>query len=230
MTTQMHEPTSPMRIRQFAQQYPILLYFILTYAFSWFIGLLLIANRHSTFNVPTSIHYLSAFGPTFGALVVTWLVDGQAGLADLWSRITRFRVAGRWWLIAVGLPIVFAGIALVVNLIATGVMPDMTRFGEVDYLGNIGIIGAVALWMVTYGFGEEIGWRGFAFHRLHGTIGFIKSALLIGVLWGLWHLPFFLYKDNFMALGIGGFVMYILSITMGLLSYRGYTIKASIAF
>jgi hypothetical protein len=41
----------------------------------------------------------------------------------------------------------------------------------------------------------------------------------------LWHLPYFFYKDNFIALGVGGFIGYIVSITMGsiLLSwiYRG---------
>lgn len=214
MTTQSYQ-ASPTPLRQLAQRYPVILYFIMAYTFSWTIGLLLIANRHDTFHVPTWLHYLTAFGPTVGAVVVTWLADGREGLADLWSRIIRFRVARHWWLIAVGLPILFAFIAMVVNRISTGMMPDMTRFGEVDYLGDIGIIGAIALWIATYGFGEEIGWRGFAFHRLHHRMGFIRSTLLIGILWGLWHLPFFLYKDNFMALGIGGFVLYIVSITMG---------------
>jgi len=41
----------------------------------------------------------------------------------------------------------------------------------------------------------------------------------------LWHLPYFFYKANFIALGIGGFAGYLISITMGsiLLSwmYRG---------
>ncbi|MGQ9904141.1 MAG: hypothetical protein ACUVRU_07470, partial [Anaerolineae bacterium] len=42
---------------------------------------------------------------------------------------------------------------------------------------------------------------------------------------GLWHLPYFFYKENFIALGLGGFAGYLISITMGsiLLSwmYRG---------
>ncbi|PJF29566.1 MAG: CPBP family intramembrane metalloprotease [Phototrophicales bacterium] len=213
MTSQTYESSA--HVRQFVKRHTVIFYFIITYTFSWTIGLLLIANRQGTLDIPTWLHYLTAFGPTFGAVFVTWLVDGRAGLADLWSRITRFRVAGYWWLIAVGLPILFALIAIVVNRISTGIMPDMTRFGEVDYLGDIGIIGAIALWIATYGFGEEIGWRGFAFHRLYHRIGFIRSALLIGILWGVWHLPFFLYKDNFMALGMGGFLVYIMSITMG---------------
>jgi len=64
----------------------------------------------------------------------------------------------------------------------------------VDYLGDIGAPAALALWIATYGFGEEIGWRGFAFHRM-ASGGWLRAVAIIGVLWGLWHLPFFFYAD-----------------------------------
>jgi len=42
---------------------------------------------------------------------------------------------------------------------------------------------------VVAGFCEEIGWTGFAYPRMRARLGWLPAALLLGVLWGLWHLP-----------------------------------------
>jgi membrane protease YdiL (CAAX protease family) len=46
------------------------------------------------------------------------------------------------------------------------------------------------------GFGEEIGWRGFLlkeFREMH----FLKSSLIIGFIWGIWHAPLILMGHNY---------------------------------
>jgi membrane protease YdiL (CAAX protease family) len=206
------------------QRYPIPAFFVIAYAFSWTIGGLLIADHHGAVSVPKALHYVSAFGPTLAALIVTAVTGGRAGLADLWRRVVRVNVGGRWWLIGLGTPLALGLAAVVIYALSNNALPALGLFGEVDYLGNIGVLAALTLWIATYGFGEEIGWRGFAFHRMESS-GWVRAAVIIGVLWGLWHLPYFFYKDNFIALGVGGFIGYIVSITMGsiLLSwiYRG---------
>ncbi|WP_448540693.1 CPBP family intramembrane glutamic endopeptidase [Roseiflexus sp.] len=205
-------------------QYPVVVFFLIAYAFSWTIGGLLIADYQGALSVPGALHYVSAFGPMVAAIVVTALISGRPGLLDLWRRGIRADVGWRWWLIGVGTPVALGVAAIVVFWLSNGVLPDLALFGEVDYLGAIGALAALALWIATYGFGEEVGWRGFAFHRMESG-GWMQAAVMIGVLWGLWHLPYFFYKANFIALGIGGFAGYLISITMGsiLLSwmYRG---------
>lgn len=196
------------------QHYPVAAFFVMAYAFSWAIGSLLIADYHGAFSVPRSLHYLSAFGPAVAALLVTAIIGGRAGLADLWRRIARVDIGVRWWLIGIGTPLVLGLAAVVAYMLTNRALPDLALFGEVDYLGNIGVLAALALWITTYGFGEEIGWRGFAFHRMEAS-GWVRAAVVIGVLWGVWHLPYFFYKENFIAMGAGGFVFYIVSITMG---------------
>jgi membrane protease YdiL (CAAX protease family) len=206
------------------QRYPIPAFFVIAYAFSWTIGGLLVADYHSVVSVPKGLHYVSAFGPAIAAFIVTAIIGGRAGLADLWRRIVRVNIGGRWWLIGIGTPLALGLAAVVIYALSNNALPALGLFGEVDYLGNIGVLAALALWIATYGFGEEIGWRGFAFHRMESS-EWVRAAVIIGVLWGLWHLPYFFYKDNFIALGVGGFIGYIVSITMGsiLLSwiYRG---------
>jgi membrane protease YdiL (CAAX protease family) len=56
------------------------------------------------------------------------------------------------------------------------------------------------------GFGEEMGWRGFLQKEL-GYMGFWKSSLLIGFIWGVWHFPIILQGHNYPQHPIAGVFM-----------------------
>jgi membrane protease YdiL (CAAX protease family) len=49
------------------------------------------------------------------------------------------------------------------------------------------IMGCV--WPLFSSLGEEFGWRGYAFTRLNSRVGFVNASVLIGLIWGIWHLP-----------------------------------------
>ena len=56
-------------------------------------------------------------------------------------------------------------------------------------------------------FGEEMGWRGLLYQTLR-PLGFWKTNLLIGVIWGIWHAPIILTGYNFPDHPVAGvFVM-----------------------
>jgi membrane protease YdiL (CAAX protease family) len=47
-----------------------------------------------------------------------------------------------------------------------------------------------------FAFGEELGWRGYLLNALRGK-KFLSAVLLIGTVWGLWHLPLILMGHNY---------------------------------
>lgn len=63
-----------------------------------------------------------------------------------------------------------------------------------------------------FGFGEELGWRGFLLPRLM-SMGKWKAYLLLGIIWGLWHAPLIAVGFNYPGTPVLGIVMMILMTT-----------------
>jgi membrane protease YdiL (CAAX protease family) len=65
---------------------------------------------------------------------------------------------------------------------------------------------------------KEIGWRGFALPRLQRLYGPLVGSLILGSLWGLWHLPLFLIPDwdtpHGSPLDVALFVIWAVAITV----------------
>lgn len=59
-------------------------------------------------------------------------------------------------------------------------------------LAVLGII-AGATFNLLFNVGEEVGWRGFMLIETR-SLGFLGSNLIVGGLWGLWSMPYFLYN------------------------------------
>jgi len=186
------------------QRNSLLGYFVLAYAISWSIGipLALIAQGKVDWKIPSYIHYFYAYGPTLSALIMTGLIKGKAGIADIFKRLTNWRMSPLWWVVTISPLAGYAVVVLVLRLIQ-GAWVDLSLLGQVNFLPNLGI-GALALWIFTYGIGEEIGWRGFALPRLQQKMNALSATLVLGILWAAWHLPIFFYLFD-PAIAIGWF-------------------------
>ncbi|MEU1291262.1 CPBP family intramembrane glutamic endopeptidase [Streptomyces sp. NPDC005840] len=123
-------------------------------------------------------------GPIASALLVTGVSEGRAGLRAWRRRMTSFRVGWLWYaavLVAVPAALTLSTAALS----GTGpVLPSAAVL--VAYLPGL------VLQMVTTGLAEEPGWREFAMPRLQHRHGALRATLIVGPLWGAWHLPLFL--------------------------------------
>ena len=69
----------------------------------------------------------------------------------------------------------------------------------------------------AFAFGEEYGWRNYMVAALKGH-GFWKSALLIGFVWGIWHMPLILCGHNYPQHPVAGvFMMCVFCILTGVM-------------
>ena len=196
------------------KRHPLVSYFALAMIISWLIELPLIAMRQGwvDWDIPFSIHYLTSFGPMLAALIVTALASGTAGLRELWSRITKWRVDWRYAAFAILSPVVIFALCMPVVRLVSGEWPNLRLLGQTNYLPYLGVW-VLPLWLITFGFGEEIGWRGFALPRLQKTMSVTKATLVLGSFWILWHVPTFFYHDTYQGMDwiiLPGFVFGVL--------------------
>ncbi len=67
-----------------------------------------------------------------------------------------------------------------------------------------------------FGFGEELGWRGYLLPKLM-VLGKVKAYLLLGIVWGLWHLPLIIIGFTYPGQPILGTLAFMaLTITFGI--------------
>jgi membrane protease YdiL (CAAX protease family) len=204
-----------------ARRRALIAYFGLTFLITWGIQLLLIASENGwrSISIPPSVHYLAAYGPMTASIIVTAAIAGRTGLKELWSRITRWRVGWGWFLIALLSPAALFVVGVAVAMILGEPAPDLALLGKVNYMPPLGLLGAWVFWFLTYGMGEEIGWRGFALPRLQHGASAGRATLILGLIWALWHLPPFFYLDTYQTMGLWMYPFLAFTIVCGNVVY-----------
>ncbi|HEU5086763.1 MAG TPA: CPBP family intramembrane glutamic endopeptidase [Roseiflexaceae bacterium] len=167
------------------KRYPVLSYFLLTFAISWG-GFVLVVGpggfpgTGSQFDTITPYVVIAMLaGPSISGLVLTGVVCGRAGYRELLSRLLRWRVGARWYAVA----LLTAPLLAWALLAAFSLTPPIFSTADKAAL----VLTSVVAGLVG-GLFEELGWTGFAVPRLRLRHGVLATGLIIGVPWGAWHL------------------------------------------
>jgi len=183
---------------KFVKTQPLISFFILAYGIFWALWIPLIPylQNLATFEVPVwsiPLALLGIYAPTFAAIIVTAISEGRAGLQKLFAPLFDWKLSFKWYLVAIFLPLLLAVIALLIHLGMLGELNQATSFAWLSsvpiFLASIPITLLVKLPLGPMA--EELGWRGYALPRLQRKMSALNASLILGLLWGLWHLPAF---------------------------------------
>ncbi len=117
---------------------------------------------------------------------------GKEGVRELWRRCILVKAPPFWW----------AFVFLVPFLVTLGAIQVWALSGNETQMTNawaIFLLFTPPLMrnLTTGPLGEEAGWRGYLLPKMMERYSPLVASLIIGVIWGLWHIP--LYIDSVFA-------------------------------
>lgn len=142
---------------------------------------------------------LADFAFSIAGVVMIGVTAGRTGLRELGQRLTRWRIGWVWY--AAGLlPILLYGLATY----AAGAFPSANFSMSALFTALFSLQAGFLVSMFLRGaMGEELGLRGFALPRLQESNSPFRASLIIGVLWGAWHLPVLIGRDVLFIVAFG---------------------------
>ena len=151
----------------------------------WVLGLNYLTDRINQESIGKFLifFFTGVYGPTISGILTTLIFDGLNGVLNLFKKVFIWNIPFKNYLYILLLPIFFVLIGIGFYKIFIG------DIGSFDIAAFFSI--PTVLWAGLYAgpLGEEIGWRGFLLPELQKKYTNLKSAIIIGVIWFIWHIP-----------------------------------------
>lgn len=171
-------------------------YILLSFSISWIIWLPnIILDKYIGSEIQKVLHFWGSFGPLLATVILS-----PANL----KRAFNIRFKKIWIFIGILMPLILFGLSLIPCFISNN-CTSIKGIGLTEQIPSHNILITWLIWTITFGLGEEVGWRGYLFPELEKFNGTLKAILILGFIWGVWHLPMFFYNPTFMAMGPGIF-------------------------
>jgi len=172
------------------RRHPVRWYCIIVFAISWGGMLLTVGGPSGLPGTPQLVDALFAVallgmlaGPTVSGILMTALADGRAGIRDVASRLIRWRVGGRWYAAALLVtPLAMGAVPLVISWTRPAFLPGIVASADRAALVQFSLVAGMMA-----GVFEELGWTGFAIPHLLRHRSVLRTGLIVGALWAVWH-------------------------------------------
>jgi hypothetical protein len=164
------------------------LFFSVVYLLSWIIWIPLIffQNVEALQSNGTLLFSIGVTIPSLAGILFTYRYKGKKETKELLKRgIKGFKIV---WVIIILLLIPFLAItSLGLTAVITGSVNLLTDIPR----GLIAFVNFPFILVIGGPLIEEYGWRGFALDRLQSKWNGTTSSIILGIMWGFWHIPAF---------------------------------------
>lgn len=199
------------------------LFFLLTFIFSWLLwlpfvlsGFGIIQLSESIVSLVTLAVMLGAFGPLFSAVILIFRRNGRSGVNSFFRNAFMLNVKPIYYVLALLLPLLTTAAAhYIVNFAGIDTLPPNLFPKDLAVPVIVLIIPYFIFILVAGGGQEEFGWRGYAQEPLQQRFGILKGSVIIGIFWGVWHLPlWFMSGDGHAYYSFFAFLIYTVSMSV----------------
>lgn len=211
---------------------PLFLFFFITLAWTWIIGFIpLWCGIADTALTDILFKALVGPAPTIVGLTMVFVFYNRKQQIDYLKRCFDIRMVG--WKTPLLLILMYGSCCGLSILISTlffhGSVPQFAGIQEIiraPYLIFLYLFFA----LISGPLNEEFGWRGFSLDHLLVRFGFMKGSLVLGFVWGIWHLPWYFYEGNGQYIAwsvhpVHGLFMIVSAITTALMCSVVYILR-----
>lgn len=191
-------------------------FFGLAFLISWAIWFPLYGHVFGLNNLPSIPfnHALGGLGPLVASILATWIFLKTKGIKDLLQRCFQIKPLIYLAIALLG-PFVLAFIAELISYFINKGPLNLSELLSTKEFPKWNFLIFFIYNIFFFGFGEEVGWRGFALPRLLNKTNAFVSSIIITIFWALWHLPLFFYKDGFTTMELTGILGWVFSLLTG---------------
>lgn len=180
----------------FVQKNPLVTFFLLVFGLTWSFMIVDALGSHDIlpFRLPIPLLIVMGYMPTLAAVIVTGLTKGKAGVRALFGKLLIARVGFRWYVFAIfGFGAISVAAIILANLFGGSTSSPILSEEASHASGPIAVVLNIVMLYIVLGLinGEELAWRGFALPHLQAKYNALTSSVILGSIWGLFHLPLF---------------------------------------
>ena len=194
-------------------------FFVLAYLITWAFWIPFVLFGPSSSDIASNpdlrdspfmlLQVLGNFGPTLAAILLLIFLGNRGELKDALKRLLPHRTGLIWYIVVLLLPL---------GMLLPGLFIYSILGGSIAGFGIPGILMMFVPAIFISGLGEEMGWRGYALTKLQMSKSPFISSLIVGLFWGLWHLPIIYWFSSqtgmFFIFEFGLYVLLLMAVSV----------------
>ena len=183
------------------------IFFILTFTLTWAMWVPATLNKltggASILGPDNPIGQIGRWAPGIAAIILTAIIAGKQGVGALFRPLKIWRANIGWYLFALFFQPGLFFVSKLIDSVMGNTYDVVSPLASVQIDAPfIFIIIGVIVSAIPGAFMEELGWRRFALPMLQIKNNALMASIILGLIWGIWHIPSMIFFGETNALSI----------------------------